>query len=214
MVTRMLIPLVSLLLGVAAAFPLGAEPALQGRALCEQQQKHLFINLASERAQRATVAFMVAQANLFAQGAKVYLFLSDAAAHLVLEPAYMDREHLVELGFPEPVEEQDAILHGLQAVDTANPLPSLKELREMGVTVFGCPLCVQEALAAPYTIFGADEDGDGMPDVDMQMWDQFVARDAQGEPIADPISPADFAVMYSRIPVLAICAEPAATLSF
>lgn len=125
--------LASALIGITA--PVEVVKAHTNDDTCES--KSLFVNLSSGRVQRTHVAFLVAQANLFAQEAEVAVFLADEAAHLVLKPEFIDSKHLREIGYPKGRDHMLDTLYELQEVDEENPLPSLKELQGMGVTFYG-----------------------------------------------------------------------------
>jgi len=181
--------LASALIGITA--PAGMVKAHTIDDGCET--KSLFVNLSSGRVQRTHLAFLVAQANLFAQGADVTVFLADEAAHLVLKPEYIDFKHLRKIGYPKGRNNKLDTLYELQEVDDENPLPSLKELQEMEVTIYGCPLCVNEALAKGLTIFVPDgDDPDQMPDLDSEAWAEYVLPGIQ------PLGPMDFDRLYAR----------------
>ena len=150
------------------------------------ETKSLFINLTSGRIQRTHVAFLVAQANLYAQGAEITVFLADEAAHLVLKPEYISLKHLRQIGYPKGRKRKLDALHELQEIDEENTLPSLKELQAMGAAFYGCPMCVNEALDDELTIF--------LPDgsVDTEAWSEYVL------PGIAPIDPMAFSRLYDR----------------
>jgi predicted peroxiredoxin len=171
--------LASALIGITA--PVGMVKAHTIDDGCET--KSLFVNLSSGRVQRTHVAFLVAQANL--SGADVTVFLADEAAHLVLRPEFIDLKYLHKIGYPKGIDHELDTLYELQEVDEENPLPSLKELQEMGVTFYGCPLCVNGALAKGLTIFNPGG-------LDMDAWYEYVLPDIL------PIAPEDFDQLYNR----------------
>lgn len=149
-----------------ALVTVGAAPALANE--CEAG-KSLFVNISAERPNAVQVALLVAFANagpeyfppptesdepvyFGGQEARVSLFFSDAAASYAIDLTSLTKKQQKKLDnflhkeFGYRIEDIVRLQGG--DPDLNGPLPDIRMLQGFGAQVFGCSLCVAEALQA------------------------------------------------------------------
>jgi hypothetical protein len=164
-----------------------------------QPQKSLFVNIASARPHAVQVALLVAYVNIGVQKAEVQLFFADAAAPYVIDTEKLTKKQLLKLNIYLRKEFGYSISDILRlqggGFASSEGLPTIKMLQELsfGAQVYGCSLCVSEALTAA----GVD------PTLSLE--DYLIAG-------ASIISPDDFSAIYDQYDTEGSCPKVSASV--